>query len=121
MEVSANGSSTYVVSTLSRASTSQITAAVRTDVLINNSDQINQMPAEIPITPSKDTTMPLDNPDNTSILQTAAANIEQELNELPRLGQQELSLLDMLAETLSETLQDQAAEVVNAGNESRRY
>ena len=117
VEVSANGSSTSVVSTLSQVSTSQPTARVRTDVLINNSDQTNQRPAEIPITHSNDTTMPLDNSDDVSISQAEAADIELELNEFRSLDQQELPLSDILAETLSEALQDRTTVVDNTGNE----
>ena len=116
---SANGSSTPVVSTLSQVNISQTTATIRTDVLTNNPDQTNQIPAEIPIRPSNDTPLPLDNPDDISISQAEAANIELELNELPSLDQQELPLSDMLAETLSEALQHRFLTTVvdNAGNE----
>ena len=113
VEVSVKGTSTSLVSSLSQVSTSQPTATVRTDVLINNPDQTNQRPAEIPIAPSNDTTMPLDNPDDISLSQAEAANIELELNELPSLDQQELPLSDMLAETLSEALEDQTTVVDN--------
>ena len=100
-ENSAGGSTTSVVSTMIREGTPHVTTAANMDTSTNDANQTNRVSEDNIIVPDNDVTMPPSSPENipVSISQSKVADIELELNELPRVNPQELPSMDMLPET----------------------